>query len=256
MSQSKARGWATVALLTFSLSVISASAAATELIVSAASSLTNAFKELSDSFQERHPDAQILHSFAASDVLVQQMNHGAPVDVLASADQVAMDKAVQAGTVDPTSRVDFVQNTVVLIVPKDNPLQIQSVADLVNPLVTRVAYGNPQWVPVGRYTQQSLQETNQWSEVKARQVLGQNVRQVLDYVARGEVDAGFVFLTDALVMPDQVKVVETLVSPVPVHYPIAVALQSKSPDLSQAYIDYILSPEAQAILARHGFTAP
>src|SRR5690606_3107985 len=107
------------------------------------------------------------------------------------------------------------------IVPADNPLKIQSLADLKADSVKRIAFGNPATVPVGRYTKASLEQSGDWDTVKQREVLGQNVRQVLDYVARGEVDAGFVFATDAAIMPEKVKVIEKLPSPEPVLYPIA-----------------------------------
>lgn len=245
-----------VAALAFSLSVITPSVMASDLIVSAASSLTNAFKELGQGFQSQHADLNVLNSFAASDVLAQQIINGAPVDVFASADQVAMDKAEQAGVIDRATRVDFAQNVLVLIVPVDNPKQIQKIADLAQPEVTRVAYGNPASVPVGRYTQQALQREKQWEMLQAKHILGQNVRQVLDYVVRGEVDAGFVFKTDALAFQDQVQVVQEVDTPEPVRYPLALVQQTPTNPQAQAYLDYILSAEAQEILAKHGFKAP
>lgn len=243
-------------LVVFSVAVKSTPVMAGELVVSAASSLTNAFKELGDNFSKQQPDTYVLNSFAASDVLVQQIVHGAPIDVFASADQSAMDKAVAAGVIDSPTRVDFVQNKVVLIVPIDNPNAIQSVADLGRADISRVAYGNPSTVPVGRYTQSALEAMGQWEAVEARQILGQNVRQVLDYVARGEVDAGFVFATDALLMPAKVQVVEPLATKQPVSYPIAVVQRAGANPKAQAYVDYILSESGQAVLAKYGFVSP
>ncbi|AQS52035.1 molybdate ABC transporter substrate-binding protein [Paenalcaligenes hominis] len=239
-----------------SVSVMSGPVAAADLVVSAAASLTNAFKEIGENFEKQQADTKVLNSFAASDVLLQQIVNGAPVDVFASADQKAMDKAVEAGAVDPATRHDFVQNSVVLIVPTDNPKNIKNVADLTNKEVTRVAYGNPETVPVGRYTQGALEKSGDWENVASRKVLGQNVRQVLDYVARGEVDAGFVFATDAAIMKDKVMVIESLETTVPVTYPIALVKRDGSNKSGQAYIDYILSDEGQAVLAKYGFSQP
>lgn len=239
-----------------SVSVMSGPAAAADLVVSAAASLTNAFKEIGENFEKQHADTKVLNSFAASDVLLQQIVNGAPVDVFASADQKAMNKAVEAGAVDSATRHDFVQNGVVLIVPTDNPKNIKNVADLASKEVTRVAYGNPDTVPVGRYTQGALEKSGDWENVVSRKVLGQNVRQVLDYVARGEVDAGFVFATDAAVMKDKVMVIESLETTVPVTYPIALVKRDGSNKSGQAYIDYILSDEGQAVLAKYGFSQP
>lgn len=238
------------------LSLMSAPVFAADLVVSAAASLTNAFKEIGENFEKQNQGTKVLNSFAASDVLLQQIVNGAPVDVFASADQKAMDKAVEAGAVDANTRKNFVQNGVVLIVPSDNPKSIKAVADLNNEQVTRVAYGNPETVPVGRYTKGALEKSGNWDAVENRKVLGQNVRQVLDYVARGEVDAGFVFATDAAVMKDKVVVVETLETTVPVTYPIALVERKDRNELAQAYQDYILSEEGQAILAKYGFSKP
>lgn len=239
-----------------SVTVISAPAVAADLVVSAAASLTNAFKEIGENFEKQQQETQVLNSFAASDVLLQQIVNGAPVDVFASADQKAMDKAVEAGVVDAETRRNFVQNGVVLIVPSDNPKNIKSVADLAQQDVTRVAYGNPETVPVGRYTQGALEKSGNWETVDSRKVLGQNVRQVLDYVARGEVDAGFVFATDAAIMKDKVVVVEALETTVPVTYPIALVKRSGRNEAGQAYLDYILSDAGQVVLAKYGFSKP
>ncbi len=229
---------------------------AADLVVSAAASLTNAFKDLAAQFERAHPDSKVLPSFAASDVLLQQIVNGAPADIFASADQTAMDKAEQAGVIEPATRKDFVRNEIVLIVPKDSKLKIESLKDLANNDVQRIAYGNPATVPVGRYTQAALEHAGGWEAVSSKQVLGQNVRQVLDYVARGEVDAGFVFATDAAISADKVAVVQKVDSPIPVLYPIAVVKrEGRSPD-AQSFQDFVLSEEGQAILAKYGFAKP
>lgn len=231
-------------------------AVAGELLVSAAASLTNAFKDLATQFEATHPGTTVLTTFGASDVVLQQIIHGAPTDVFASADQKAMDKAVAAQVVDPATRTDFVRNEVVLIVPTDNPGKIQSIKDLHDAAVKRVAFGNPASVPVGRYTQAALETSGDWDAVREREVLGQNVRQVLSYVERGEVDAGFVFATDAATMRDKVKVVQTLQTPTPVVYPIALVKREGRSASAQAFLEYVLSEQGQAVLAKYGFSKP
>lgn len=229
---------------------------ADELMVSAAASLTNAFKDLATQFEASHPGTTVLTTFGASDVVLQQIIHGASTDVFASADQKAMDKAVEAQVVDPGTRKNFVRNEVVLIVPADNPGHIQSAKDLHGAAVKRVAFGNPASVPVGRYTQAALESSGDWGAVRQREVLGQNVRQVLSYVERGEVDAGFVFATDAAIMRDKVKVVQTLRTPTPVVYPIALVKREGRGASAQAFLDYVLSEKGQAVLAKYGFSKP
>ncbi|MGB3290785.1 MAG: molybdate ABC transporter substrate-binding protein [Burkholderiaceae bacterium] len=231
-------------------------ASAADLLVGAAASLTNAFTEIATAFQQEHPGSKVLMSFASSDAVAAQVVQGAPMDIFASADQKAMDKAAAAGSIDAGTRRDFVRNEVVLIVPADSKLGIASVADLKAAGIKRVALGNPATVPVGRYTKAALEHTGDWDAVRKNEVLGQNVRQVLDYVARGEVDAGFVFATDAAIMPGKVKVVARLASPTPVLYPIALVKRDGRHPLAQALLDYIGSPKGEAILAKYGFSKP
>lgn len=233
-----------------------AQASANELIVAAAASLTNAFTELGVKFQQSHADTKVLNSFAGSDTLAQQVIQGAPIDVFASADQKAMDKAVEAGNIVEGTRRNFVRNEVVLIVPADDRIGIKSVADLQNAGVSRIALSNPASVPVGRYTKASLEKSGHWESLKQHEVLGQNVRQVLDYVARGEVDAGFVFATDAAIMPDKVKVVQKLESPIPVLYPIALVKRDSSNPAARDFVDFIFSAQGEKILAKYGFSKP
>lgn len=238
------------------LSCIVMPALAGEVLVSAAASLTNAFKDLAAQYEAAHPGTRILTTFGASDVVLRQITEGAPADIFASADQKAMDKAIAAQAVDPASRVNFVRNQIVLVVPADNPRRIQSLQDLARPDVTRIAFGNPASVPVGRYTQAALEKAGSWDAVKAREILGQNVRQVLSYVERGEVDAGFVFATDAAVMKDKVRVVQVVDTPDPVVYPIALVNRAGRAPEAAGFLQYVVSPAGQAVLAQYGFAKP
>ena len=233
-----------------------ASAYAGDLVVSAAASLTNAFKEVAQGYEKAHPGTKVVLNFGASDVLLQQIVKGAPADVFASADQKAMDKAVEEKAVKPASRVDFAANQIVLIVPTDSKANITALKDLTRDDIKRIAYGNPASVPVGRYTQGALEAAGLWTAVQAKSVLAQNVRQSLDYVSRGEVDAGFVFATDAAVMPDKVKVAVRVPSQTPVTYPIAVTTREAAAKEAESFVAYVLSPEGQAILSRYGFQKP
>lgn len=234
----------------------SANAHAGDLVVSAAASLTNAFKEVAQGYEKEHAGTKVILNFGASDVLLQQIVKGAPADVFASADQKAMDKAVEEKAVKPASRVDFAANQVVLIVPADSKANITTLKDLTRDDVKRIAYGNPASVPVGRYTQGALEAAGLWSAVQAKSVLAQNVRQSLDYVARGEVDAGFVFATDAAIMADKVKVAVRVPSQTPVTYPIAVTTREAAAREAESFVAYVLSPAGQAILSRYGFQKP
>ncbi|MCC8396740.1 molybdate ABC transporter substrate-binding protein [Paraburkholderia sp. MMS20-SJTR3] len=233
--------------------LVSVNAHAAELVVSAAASLTNAFKAVGDAFQQQHPGTKVLMNFGASDVLMQQIVKGAPADVFASADQKAMDKAAAEKVIVPATRRDFAANSLALIVPADSRFAPAGLNDLTTASVKRVAFGDPASVPVGRYTQGALQAAGVWDAVSAKAVLASNVRQSLDYVARGEVDAGFVFGTDAAIMPDKVKVALTVPTQTAITYPIAQVEGSRHAADARAFVDFVLSPAGQAVLAKYGF---
>lgn len=226
---------------------------AEELIVSAAASLNNAFKEIASQFEAKHPNDKILFNFAASGTLLQQIAKGAPVDVFASADQETMNQAQQQALIVNNSRKDFTQNTLVLITPINSSLTIKQLADLNLDTVKRIAVGNPANVPAGRYTQEALEATNQWQALQDKFIYTQNVRQALDYVARDEVDVGFVYGSDAAIMQDKVKVLLTASLKTPVTYPIAQIKDSNHSQLASDFIEYVLSSEGQQILAKYGF---
>ena len=193
-------------------------AVAEELTVSAAASLTNAFTELKGNFEKTHPGVTVSTNFAASNPLLQQIREGAPADIFASADQETMDKAQEEKLIDPATRKDFANNSLVMIVPADSSMNISSVKDLQK--AERIAVGNPESVPAGRYTRDSLTNAGLWETLQPRYIFGQSVRQVLDYVSRGEVDAGFVYGTDARQAGEKVRVVMKMEGHQPVLYPL------------------------------------
>ncbi len=243
-------------LLAAAILAASGSAFAAEVTVSAAASLTNAFKEIAENFEAAHPEHQVLLNFAGSGALLQQIAKGAPVDVLASADQVTMDKAKEQGLLADGSRKDFVQNTVVVITPANSQLELNELTDLQQDALQRLAVSNPESVPVGRYSKQALVTHNLWDALTDKIINTQNVRQSLDYVARDEVDAGFVYATDAAVTADKVKVQFTVPLETVVSYPIAVTKEGSRNELSQQFIDYTFNDESQAVLSKYGFSQP
>ncbi|MFZ5448863.1 MAG: molybdate ABC transporter substrate-binding protein [Thermodesulfobacteriota bacterium] len=227
-----------------------------ELIVSAAASLTNALKEVAGQFEKTHPGVKVVCNFAASGVLLQQMDKGAPVDVFASADQKTMNQAQEKGLIVPASRKNFVSNTLVLITPEKSNLPLKGPEGLGGAEINRVALGNPASVPVGRYTQEALTKAELWEILKPKFIYGESVRQVLDYVARGEVDSGFVFATDAAVAKGKVKVVAVVQGHQPITYPVAVVATSQKRALAQGFVDFILSSAAQETFSKFGFGKP
>ena len=227
-----------------------------ELTVSAASSLTNAFKDIAQSYEAKYAGSKVLLNFGASGALLQQMAKGAPVDVFASADQETMDAAEKQGLVAASERRDFVHNTLVLIVPSNSKQTLTRLEDLTQDGVKKIAIGNPASVPVGRYTQHALEAARLWPAASAKAVNTQNVRQSLDYVARGEVEVGFVYGTDAAVMKDKVKVAFEVPLDVAISYPIARMADSANAEEAKRFIAYVLSPDGQAVLGKYGFRKP
>jgi len=231
-------------------------AQAADLTVSAAASLTNAFKDLAPLFEAANPGTKLLFNFAASGPLLQQIAKGAPVDVFASADQETMDQAQAQGLVKAGQRRNIVSNALVVIVPTAATRLPAGLKDLAQPAYQRIAIGLPASVPVGRYTKGVLEAEGLWAPIEPKMIGAQSVRQALDYVARAEVDAGFVYATDAALMPDKVKVALTVATTKPILYPAAPIAASPNLAVAQKFVDFVVAPPAQAVLAKYGFGKP
>lgn len=241
--------------LALALALATHPAVAQELLVSAAASLTNAFRDVGKAFEAQRPGVTVAFNFASSDVLVTQIAKGAPADVFASADQEAMNRGESAQAILAGTRRDFAANALVLVVPAGSapPAALTGLAD---DRFRKIALGSPQTVPAGRYAREALDAARLWTTLESRLVFAQNVRQVLDYVARREAEAGFVYATDAALMPDKVKVAFDVSTATPVRYPIAVVKDTKRVDLATAFVAFVASDAGQQILRKHGFRAP
>lgn len=243
--------------ITALLSILLSSAIwAADLTVSAAASLTQAFQEIGTQFEAQHPAIKLKLNFAASGALLQQIINGAPVDVFASADTDTMDKAVAKTVVNAADIKLFASNRLVLVTPASSKTVLNKLDDLKKPEVKRCAMGLAASVPAGHYAQTALEKAGLWLEVKDKIISTQNVRQALDYVVRNEVDAGFVYASDALLMADKVQVAFQIPTPAPIQYPIAkTAFTTKTAEV-QKFIAYVQSEAGQRVLKKHGFAAP
>lgn len=227
------------------------------ITVSAAASLTEAFTEMEKEFENDNPDIDVVFNFAASGALRTQIEGGAPVDVFASADQDQMDILQSRGFIYNDTRGDFVENSMVMIVPKGNEPGLTSMEDLTKPEVKNIAIGNPETVPAGKYAKESLINAGLWDSVSGKTLLGENVKQVLVYVERGEADAGFVFRTDASsAQPDTIEVVTTAPVEAPITYPIAVVSSTQHREEAQQFIDFVTGETGSSIMEKYGFTTP
>lgn len=243
-------------LLLATLSSFSCVVNAGELLVSAAASLQDAFSDLAKHFEQKYPDIQVKLNFAGSGSLLQQLSKGAPVDVLAVADQKTMDDAQKQNLIDSSTRYYFAQNDLVLITNVDSKLKLVNLKSLTDNSVSRIALSDPRSVPVGRYAKMALESDNLYEVLTPKYITTQHVRQSLDYVARDEVDAGFVYRTDAASRLDKVKVQFAVSLAQPISYPIAVTKDTISLTEAKLFVQYVLSTEGQAILSQYGFSQP
>lgn len=219
------------------------------ITVSAATSLTAAFTDLREAFVAAHPDVEVELNFDASSALAAQVLEGAPVDVFASADEANMtkltDEALVAG-----KPVTFARNELVIVTKPGNPAGIGGLADLAEAGVIALC---GEEVPCGRYAQEAL--TNAGVTIAESSVTrGQNVGATLTAVTEGDAVAGIVYLTDAAGAGDAVEAV-TIPADLNViaTYPIGALTSAGAADVAQAFIDFVLSAEGQAILVEYGF---
>ncbi len=228
-----------------------------QLTVSAAISLQNAFTDIGRAFEAADRNVQVVFNFGASGDLMAQIRGGAPVDVFASAAEKDMNVIDGDRLIIRNSRVDFVRNAVVLIKPAPSRIALASFADLEKPAVKTVALGNPASVPAGQYAAEVLRSLKLTDALRDKLVFAGNVRQVLDYVARNEVDAGVVYATDARTRPRDVVVVATAPqgSHRPIRYPIAIVQGTQNEATARRFISFVRSPEGRKILEAYGFQA-
>ena len=232
--------------------------------VLAAASLAEAFGELGQQFETQHSGVRLTFNFAGSQQLAQQLAQGAPADVFASANDRQMQAAIDSGRVPAGSPQTFARNRLVVIAPASNPGQLVEVKDLARPGLRLVMAAKE--VPAGQYSLEFLDKAGQdaafgptFQAAVMQNVVSyeENVRAVLSKVTLGEADAGIVYVTDAatvedaavkqIAIPDALNVIAT--------YPIAPIADSAQPDLAASFIQLILSPAGQTVLARHGFDA-
>jgi molybdate transport system substrate-binding protein len=244
----------------FALAVLClpAPALAAELTLSAAISMKEVVETLGRQFAQGRPAVTLRYNFGSSGELQKQIEAGAPVDLFISAAQRQMDELEQKGLIDPASRRVFARNVLTVIKPVGSGLDISKPADLLDAKVRKIVVGNPRTVPVGQYAEESLRALTLWDRVQSKMVFAENVRQALDYVARGEVEAGFVYTTDLAVRAGQVAEAFRPAEDTyrPITYPVAVVKDSRQAALARAFIDLLVSRDGRSVLSRFGFQPP
>ncbi len=231
------------------------------LTVFAAASLTDAFGEIGKAFESAHPGVTVNFNFAGSQTLRTQLEEGATADVFASANHTEMDNAVQANLIQKTAPQDFLANELVVILPANNPADVQSLQDLARPGLKVVLAAEV--VPAGKYARQMLDKLGQdaafgadfSAKVLANVVSNENdVKQVVSKVQLGEADAGIVYVSDSIAAPELKTIQIADQFNVIAKYPIAILDKAPYPDLAAEFVAYVLSPEGQAALKKWGFT--
>lgn len=226
----------------------------TELTVLAAASMTDAMQEIGEAYQETHENIEITYQFDSSGTLKTQIEEGAPADIFISAATKQMDELVQGELVAEDSVFPWLENKVVLIVPKDSEDGPDSFEDAVEEEVPMIAIGNED-VPVGQYTQTIYQNLGLWEDIQAKANLASNVRQVLDWVATGNAPCGVVYATDAQIEKNVKVVCEAPKGSCdPVIYPAGMVSASKEKEASAEFLEYLKTEEVSEILEAYGFT--
>ena len=222
-----------------------------EVTIFAASSLVDAFRGIGDEMKKSNPGAGLTFNFGSSSTLATQITNGAPADVFASADDVNMQKIVDAKLTDGVPTM-FATNRLQIAVAAGNPKKIAVLADLVRADVVLVLAAPT--VPAGRYALEALGKAGVAARPASQEV---DVRAVLNKVSLGEADAGIVYVTDVksaagkvtgVDLPEQHQVIA--------RYPLAVVMGSRNAQLARRFVDYVGLPAGQKILAEFGFSKP
>jgi len=226
-----------------------------DLTISAAASLKDAMTEIQTLYKEEKPNTTLTVNLGASGTLQQQIEQGAEVDVFFSAASKQMNALKDGGLMIDSSIKNILKNKIVLVVPNDSTLAMDSFKDVTNAAIKTIAIGEPTVVPVGQYAQQVFTYLNIWDAVSAKAVFGQDVKQVLSWVETGNADAGVVYSTDAKTST-KIKVICTASeeSHTPIVYPVGVVKATKNDVAAQDFVNFLSSAKAQAVFEKYGFS--
>jgi molybdate transport system substrate-binding protein len=231
--------------------------AATPVYLAAGAGLKDCLNEQIVQYKKVAPDVTVITNYEASGKLQEQIVNGAPIDVFISANQEKMDIIEKKKLLIPGTRKNLVTNKIVLIVPSSgkSPIHCFNCLGQDKLKVKGLAIGDPKVVPAGKYATEIFDFLEITDQVMPKVVLAQNVRAVLTYVAQGEVDAGIVYLTDALLMKDKVEMVAEAPkgSHSPVVFPAAVVVTGDNPDGGKAFLKFLFSPEAEKVFKKFGY---
>ncbi|HZA53374.1 MAG TPA: molybdate ABC transporter substrate-binding protein [Candidatus Udaeobacter sp.] len=232
---------------------VQTSANADEILAAAAASLTDVLKEIGGAYQSKSKH-KVNFTFGSSSTLARQIEEGAPADVFFSADLAQMDNLEKHGRLEPGTRKHLLSNQIVIIVAADSKLGISSPKDLLRPEIKKIAIAEPRSVPVGVYSSTYLEREGLWDRVRQKIVPVLDVRATLAAVESGNVEAGFVYKTDAAIS-HRVKVVyEVPIDKGPkITYPVAIMKASKKKDTARDFMNFVLGTSGKHSFRKFGF---
>jgi len=229
------------------------SAWADDILVSAAASLSDVLKEIGRAYGSKGENT-VTFNFGSSSGLARQIEEGAPADIFFSADLSQMDNLDKNGRLKLGTRKNLLSNQLVIIVPADFKLAISAPKDLLKSEVKRIALAEPTAVPVGVYSSKYLEGEGLWDKLKPKIVPVQDVRATLASVESGNVEAGFVYKTDAAISKKVKIVYEVPIDKGPkIIYPVAIVRKSKRKDTAHDFMNYVQSPAAKDAFNKYGF---
>jgi molybdate transport system substrate-binding protein len=224
-----------------------------ELIVAAAADLVFAFREIAPVF-ERENQVKVTLTFGSTGQLAQQIQHGSPADVFFAANVASMDDLRAMGAILADSMETYAQGQIVLATQSSRP-PLSTLRDLTRDDVKRVAIANPAHAPYGMAAREALASAGVWGQVQPKLVYGENIRQALQFLQTGNVDAAILALSVAQVPEIQFTQVDPGLYK-PIIQAAAVTARSRHADLARAFIRFVNGPQGRPIMKRFGFILP
>jgi molybdate transport system substrate-binding protein len=226
---------------------------ADQILVSAAASLADVLKEITTAYHAKSKHT-VKFNFGPSSSLARQIDEGAPADIFFSADLPQMDVLDKKHRLEAGTRKNLLSNQLVIIVPSDSKLVIASPKDLLKTDIKRIALAEPSSVPVGVYSSKYLTDEGIWDQLKPKVVPVQDVRATLASVESGNVEAGFVYKTDAAVSKKVKIVYEVSIDKGPkITYPVAIVKESKHKNAARDFMNYVQNSAAKDVFKKYGF---
>ena len=241
-----------VLTILFSLLLVRTSLAS-EILVSAASDLTGAFKEIGAMY-EKETGNRVIFNFGSTGILAQQIEGGAPVDLFAAANKRYVDDQEKKGLIIPETKRGYAIGRIVLATPKGG-VKLNSVEELTRPDIKRIAIANPSHAPYGMAAKEAMEKTGSWEKVKDRVVYAENIRQAMQYLETGSVDAAVAALSLVINSDTSYSLIPQEIYS-PIEQTLAVIKGTKNEKKAREFADFITGPEGRAVMERYGFGLP